>query len=416
MPISPYNSPSGQQVSRSRSIDVVLLVLLNLLSAGALLWLVLAEQPDSLVPVQAVLGGVLALALALLVRCVASASTSDNTAAAAAARAAAAAAVVVDPAQPAEAFAELSAQAGRSRDELRQVQGTMHEAVASLTRAFEEIAEHARRETSGISAGDRITHERFADESSGILRNLVGNIVGGVERSTAMIEHMGSVREQIGDVNRILIEIEAIASQTNLLALNAAIEAARAGDAGRGFAVVADEVRALSSRTQTFSREIRQRSVAIEHSVDQAVQSSTAMAASDRALADDSSSHLDGLLRMMSDLGEQRRQEEAEQQALAQTQVARTTDAAAVAMQFQDIASQLIDHVHRRIDAANGVVEVLQALTRHLAAPGAAADHAAISDAVARVQQAVIRARETTAHCPVSSQVASMTTGSVDLF
>ena len=251
----------------------------------------------------------------------------------------------LDPAQPAEAFAELAGQVRQARDELSQVQTTMQLAVTSLTASFESIADHARANVgeAGVTslAGDRITYERFAAESSDILRTLVGNVVSGGERSVEMIARMVSMREQIAAVNRILIEIEGIASQTNLLALNAAIEAARAGDAGRGFAVVADEVRALSSRTQTFSREIRLRSAEIEQTVDQAVRTSSEMASHDRALAEGSGAHLDGLLGMMADLGEQRRAEEAEQAAAAQAQVARTTDAAAVAMQFQDIASQL---------------------------------------------------------------------------
>ena len=328
--------------------------------------------------------------------------------------------VLADPQDHADAFAELAQQVRLSRDELAQVQATMQGAVTALTGSFAEIAEHARNtggeQAIASAAGDRLDYERFAGESSTILRALVGNIVTGGERSADMIARMNAMREQIGDVNRILVEIDGIAAQTNLLALNAAIEAARAGDAGRGFAVVADEVRTLSARTQSFSRAIRDRSTEIEQSVDLAVRTSSEMADGDRTLAEESSAHLDGLLTMMSQLGDQRREEEAGKAAAAQAQVARTTDAAAVAMQFQDIASQLIDHVHRRIDASSELLGAVQALADRLAGPVPAGVRNPFEPAVARVRQAVANARESTGHCPVSVSVASMATGSVDLF
>ncbi len=398
-------------------VDMFLAISMVLVSGAGLVWLSPLVGADSPLGPQVLFAVSLALSVAQLLATLRERSEGLR-------RQAEAAAMlppqVADPREHAEAFAELAEQVGRSRAELAQVQSTMQGAVAALTGSFAEIAEHARStggdEAIASAAGDRLDYERFAGESSTILRALVGNIVTGGERSAETIDRMNAMREQIGHVNRILIEIDGIAAQTNLLALNAAIEAARAGDAGRGFAVVADEVRTLSARTQTFSRAIRDRSAEIEQSVDMAVRSSTEMAAGDRALAEESSAHLDGLLSMMSQLGEQRRREEADKAASANAQVARTTDAAAVAMQFQDIASQLIDHVHRRIDASGELLDAVQVLADRLAEPVRDGSHNPFEPAIARVRQAVARARETTSHCPVSGAVASMATGSVDLF
>lgn len=75
-------------------------------------------------------------------------------------------------------------------------------------------------------------------------------------RSVEVIRQLSKSSIDIGQIVNVIYEI---ADQTNLLALNAAIEAARAGEQGRGFAVVADEIRKLAERTQSATKDIKDR-------------------------------------------------------------------------------------------------------------------------------------------------------------
>lgn len=101
------------------------------------------------------------------------------------------------------------------------------------------------------------TVEKNADTavtSSEIAKAVGKQITNSNEEMKRLLESMRLLKQNSGEINTIVKEIEEIAFQTNILALNASVEAARAGDAGKGFSVVANEVRMLANKTSNASR------------------------------------------------------------------------------------------------------------------------------------------------------------------
>lgn len=105
----------------------------------------------------------------------------------------------------------------------------------------------------------------------------------GADLLTQTQEEISHLADQIGRVEGVSDQINAIARQTNLLALNATIEAARAGEAGKGFAVVAGEVKALAAQTGEATDEIAEILSTLKHHIDRLSQHNKNMAASSNA-------------------------------------------------------------------------------------------------------------------------------------
>ncbi len=135
-------------------------------------------------------------------------------------------AIAVRVRQQGEMFGELTAIAGR----LREQNGRVSEAAdttRTLTGQVLQDVEAAREPLQGTLED---------------IRQLSDSMTG-------MESELDAMNDVLGRVIKIARNIGGIAKQTNLLSLNASIEAARAGNAGQGFSVVADEVRRLATDT-----------------------------------------------------------------------------------------------------------------------------------------------------------------------
>ena len=135
-----------------------------------------------------------------------------------------------------------------------------------LAESAQDIAEGATNQAAAVeelvATVDEVTNQVLENtKSTDIVHDKAKQV--GIEASNSqkkmdeLVEAMKKINATTQNVEKIIADIENIASQTNLLSLNASIEAARAGEAGRGFAVVADSIKGLSENTSNELENIR---------------------------------------------------------------------------------------------------------------------------------------------------------------
>lgn len=312
------------------------------------------------------------------------------------------------------AHEEVSTQSLASSTELGCLRSLLTDAIDKLVGGFSSVAEktHRQRElTLNTAQGDGSAgalqngFQDFVDNTKTVLDNFVQGTIKTSETCMSLVTHMDDINDCLNDIKRILSSIDAIAKQTNLLALNASIEAARAGEAGRGFAVVADAVRDLSNRTQEFSSEIRAHMGRMDQQVHLVEADVTKMASRDMTFALTAKQQADEAMGTLSAINEVVASGAVEASKIAE-QVAREVDELVGGLQFQDMSTQLIDHVLTR----NSAIEELATELKKLSAMPLGAQTTR-RDALERC---VAKAQNSTRHNPVAQS--EIRTGEVDLF
>ena len=258
---------------------------------------------------------------------------------------------------------ETSRQLAEMRDEIARAQTIFTEAIARLIESFHGMSAHIQRQQTlgvavvgGNDAGGAVFEfQQFASKTSDTLRQFVDSVVENSKLAMSLVEMTDLITSQMSEVRGVLGEIEGIAKQTNLLALNAAIEAARAGEAGRGFAVVADEVRDLSSRTNHFSLQIRDSLTKMQSTINATEQAINRMAAQDMTFALTSKSDVEQAMIGINEMNRRTGETVGELNAIGH-EVEHAVNQAIMSLQFQDMVTQLLGHVERRLDALDEIV------------------------------------------------------------
>ena len=272
-----------------------------------------------------------------------------------------------------------AAQLEAIRGEVERIRSLLHDAIQKLGDSFNGMHAHTRAQQEialQITAQgvDGATHQdgfdRFVSNTSTVMQRIVDSVIENSRIAMELVELTETISKRATDVEQILGEIGAIAKQTNLLALNAAIEAARAGEAGRGFAVVADEVRDLSARTSSFSQQIGGLMQSMRDGVRSTESAISQMASQDMTFALNSKSEVEEVLAAVERLNAQRRQG-VEQLSQHSSAMDEEVNRAVMAMQFQDMVSQLVGHVLQRVDALEALANSIGELAAAQALPGA---------------------------------------------
>lgn len=298
-----------------------------------------------------------------------------------------------------------------------QLEGVIRDAAGKLHGGFGGLTENSKRqheliqeiiENLCVSADDNsstLSFDKFTGEVSKVLREYVDLTVNVCDKSIAAAHKMQATVEHMDVMFSRLDSVKYIADQTSLLALNAAIEAARAGEYGRGFAVVASEVQGLANKSRDLSEQIHQEVTLTRETLDEASNIVGEIASLDMSVALEAKGNLD---HMREEMGEVNRLVASSlEQSSAIAESVRTDIATAVtALQYEDMATQIIDYVKNRLDAVNNGIEAIKPLL----------DHGEMSESLRMVSEKIKLSYSQEQRVKSAVASTSMDTGDVELF
>lgn len=278
-------------------------------------------------------------------------------------------------------------------------QAVLTSMIDELLQVTKSSNEEHEEQTKGI--------DNSAKESGTIINGFINTIDSIQSETKHMSNEFVSITEQAKTISDTLKSVNEITSQTNLLALNAAIEAARAGEAGRGFAVVADEVRHLSQKTDQFNKHISEDTRKIIDSIEMVSSRIDTITEYDLETAHESRQRVDDIWNSISNLNASVVDKTKTVSELSEG-IGNHIHTGVISLQFEDITSQLIEHIRNRIYTIKNLSMQLTSCINSMD------DHNAFRAMVGKLEQQSKAAMETLGQSSIKQQ--NIDTGSVDLF
>lgn len=230
------------------------------------------------------------------------------------------------------------------------------EAITALAARFAALVQRlgtavaaSQQTAAGLdgSGGDGLVE--LIHHSQHELGDIVASLKSALQVKNAMLAEITQLAGSVGELRKMLDDVEGIARQIKLLALNAAIEAARAGDAGRGFAVVAQEVRNLSAHSGATVKTMSERMGAISAAMTSTLAASTQFARQDDEVVRAAETAISGVLARFNATTDGLHRSAAILQNES-TGIRDEISGMLVSLQFQDRVNQILSHVQHYMD------------------------------------------------------------------
>ena len=245
--------------------------------------------------------------------------------------------------------------------QMKSVISQTEQAATDLGQRFSMIASRATvqaRESTHLFGDGEMSLDTVLKTTDTMLEGFVGDVMKSSEMALQIATIMDEVERSTKAITGMIGEIEFIADQTRLLALNAAIEAARAGEHGRGFAVVADEVTKLANRSGQAASSINSLVMDVQKNTTLAMGTVESLASVDLSKTLSIKHRLDKMTRDLAERNNTLKSAVMNSKSHAD-ELARDVGQIIMALQFQDITRQKLEHVIEPLTEVRAVMDAL---------------------------------------------------------